>query len=919
MKIVFLVFDIGRGGGTERSVITLANYLGQQHDVEILSVLKAVGHPLFEISPRVRVRHLVSTESPGARLLENHDVSDRYAARLHEMPSVVVPGHWASGFTGLTDFAIESALREVSAEVVVTTTSALLSLAVQFLPPRVSVVHHEHRASTRQHDGLEPLLAFAARADLAVVPTETMAKWLTGQLGLTGPRVEAVPHPLPQGFIPRSRLQAPLIMSAGRLTPDKQFGQLIRAFGLISDRLPGWRLRIFGDGPRRHYLEALTKELKLYDRVELPGSTSDLSSEWAKASIAAVTSRAGSILMAQEAVAAGVPVVGYDTPGGLQEVIQHGRNGLLVPADSIMALRSSLLRLVQDQELRQRLGDGVAESVQRFAPAVVAERWEKLLREVAQRPRGAAGRSRVLRSASHALIGQERMSPAETASEPRDDVSGGVAARAMTATVTPKDARRLALAWAVETAERARVSWFVIPPVRGSRPVLVLPDTARDHFLDLISREGVPALLGIHAEGGVGWEDLDGSVAEMALFLREKNAPHLRLQAGIPSVEKDRANLYTHGCGIDIEFWHVDEGDLYAPRRNGYVQRVRQDEPTVRAEVEGVDVRTLPLMAGRTVYDPGLTVDAVYTWVDGSDPAWLERRDRRRRAMSNGREDERASGVGRYLSRDELRYSLRSVFLFAPWIRHIYLVTDRQRPDWLDPDHPDITVVDHRDILDEAYLPTFNSHAIETGIHRIPGLSEHFIYFNDDVFLGRPVAQDMFFSPSGQPAMFPAPGTLGLKQSDAPPWLHAAYNNRDLLERDFGRTITNAMLHTPHPMRRSVIEELENRYPGEFKRTAAAPFRSETDLSVMSSLTQHYALLNGHGYLGELSAGYISLAVADLGAQLRQLLTQRCHDVFCLADYHEHALAARRVEQLTHEFLVDYFPISAPWELGTAD
>jgi glycosyltransferase involved in cell wall biosynthesis len=918
MNIVFLVSDVDRGGGTERSIITLTNSLGQRHDVEILSILRTVGRPLFEISPRVRVRHLVSTESPRARLLENHDVSAQDAVRLHEMPSVVVPEHWAGGLTGLTDIAVESALREVSADVVVTTTSALLSLAVQFLPPRVLVVHHEQHASTQQHEGVEALLAFAARADLAVVPTETMAKWLQRQLGVTGPRVETIPHPLPQGFIPRSRLQTPLIMAAGRLTADKQFGQLVRAFGLIGDRLPGWRLRIFGDGPRRHHLEALTKELKLYDRVELPGSTSDLSSEWAKASIAAVTSRSGSTLMAQEAMAAGVPVVGYDIPGGLQEIIHPGRNGLLVPADSIMALRSSLLRLAQDQELRQSLGKGAVESVHRFAPAVVAERWERLLLEVAQRPRGAAGRSRVLRSVDHALIGQERLSSAEAA-EPRDDVPEGAAARAVAATVTPKEARRLALAWAVETAEQARAPWFVIPPVRGSLPILVLPDTARDHFLDLLPREGVPALLGIHAAGGLGWEDLDGSVAEMAPYLREKNAPHARLQAGIPSAEKDRANLYTHGCGIDIEFWHVDEGDLQAPRRNGYVQRVRQDEPTVETEIEGVEVRTLPLMAGRTVYDPGLTVDAVYTWVDGSDPAWLERRDQRRRATSNGREDERASGVGRYLSRDELRYSLRSVFLFAPWIRHIYLVTDRQRPDWLDPDHPDITIVDHRAILDEAYLPTFNSHAIETGIHRVPGLSEHFIYFNDDVFLGRPVTQDMFFSPSGQAAMFPAPGTLGLKQPDAPPWLHAAFNNRDLLERDFGRTITNAMLHTPHPMRRSVIEELENRYPGEFKRTAAAPFRSETDLSVMSSLTQHYALLNGHGFIGELSAGYISLAAAGLAAQLRQLLAQRCHDVFCLADYHEHALAARRVEQLTHEFLVDYFPISAPWELGTAD
>jgi UDP-N-acetylglucosamine-lysosomal-enzyme len=91
----------------------------------------------------------------------------------------------------------------------------------------------------------------------------------------------------------------------------------------------------------------------------------------------------------------------------------------------------------------------------------------------------------------------------------------------------------------------------------------------------------------------------------------------------------------------------------------------------------------------------------------------------------------------RYRDSEELRYSLRSLVRFAPWIRHIYLVTDNQIPYWLDLSHPRLTVVPHSDIFpNKSHLPVFSSPAIEAHIHRIPGLSQRFIYFNDDVMLG---------------------------------------------------------------------------------------------------------------------------------------------------------------------------------------
>ena len=157
-------------------------------------------------------------------------------------------------------------------------------------------------------------------------------------------------------------------------------------------------------------------------------------------------------------------------------------------------------------------------------------------------------------------------------------------------------------------------------------------------------------------------------------------------------------------------------------------------------------------------------IDIVYTWVDGSDPEW-----RSRRLAVQGKAEEQVSGIaGTHESRwdhfDELRYSLRSVEQYAPWVRHIYLVTDRQRPRWLR-DTPRLTIVDHADIF-QAYVkrPCFNSHVIESQLHRIPGLSEHFIYFNDDVLLLKPLRTDSFFHTTGISKFFPSSAKIELTE-----------------------------------------------------------------------------------------------------------------------------------------------------------
>ena len=131
-------------------------------------------------------------------------------------------------------------------------------------------------------------------------------------------------------------------------------------------------------------------------------------------------------------------------------------------------------------------------------------------------------------------------------------------------------------------------------------------------------------------------------------------------------------------------------------------------------------------------------IDFVVFWVDGSDPEWQQKK-----ARYKGTPQQAASV--RYRDWDILKYWFRAVETYAPWVRHIYFVADNQRPSWLNFDHPKLSFVDHRDFIPEEFLPTFQVNTIEDNLHRIKGLSEQFVVFNDDMFINAPIAPDYYF------------------------------------------------------------------------------------------------------------------------------------------------------------------------------
>jgi hypothetical protein len=146
-----------------------------------------------------------------------------------------------------------------------------------------------------------------------------------------------------------------------------------------------------------------------------------------------------------------------------------------------------------------------------------------------------------------------------------------------------------------------------------------------------------------------------------------------------------------------------------------------------------------------------LKIDIVYLWCDGSDPAFMTKK--RMAAARVGRVEHKSNTLARYTDSGELRFSLRSLEKYAPWINHVFIVTNDQVPLWLNTTNKKVTVVDQSQIIPKKYKPSllFSSPAIESYLHRIPNLSEHFLYANDDMFFGSDVEPWFFFDRKGNP------------------------------------------------------------------------------------------------------------------------------------------------------------------------
>jgi glycosyltransferase involved in cell wall biosynthesis len=369
-------------GGTIRTTLNLAEYLAERHDVEILSVMRRRDAPFFEFAPGVRVTAL-DDQRPNAPPVRFGAVRPA----LRSLPSALMPAGWRPfrSCSLWSDVRLACELRGRSG--VLIGTHPCLNLTAAYLsPPSQTLIGQEHMHLDAHHVSVRDAMgAGYGRLDALVVLTEQDARGYAERLPAP-PTIAVIPNAARNLGCTQAGLKGTTVLAAGRLTHQKGFDLLIRAFARVAAEQPDWRLRICGGGHERAPLQELIDQLGLHGVVTLTGPVKDLGAEMGRASLFVLSSRfEGFPLTLVEAMSVGLGVVSFDCPTGPGDVIDDHRNGVLVPVGDVEGLATAMLELITDDALRRRLGEAAALTAHDYTLDAVGARWQVLFDAIGRR------------------------------------------------------------------------------------------------------------------------------------------------------------------------------------------------------------------------------------------------------------------------------------------------------------------------------------------------------------------------------------------------------------------------------------------------------------------------------------------------------------------------------------------------------
>lgn len=299
-------------------------------------------------------------------------------------------------------------------------------------------------------------------------------------------------------------------------------------------------------------------------------------------------------------------------------------------------------------------------------------------------------------------------------------------------------------------------------------------------------------------------------------------------------------------------------------------------------------------------------IDFVVTWVDGSDPVWCEKKAKYDGSVNTSKKSMNSEKA--YREWGTFKYWFRGVENFAPWVNKVYLVTDNQKPSWLKDTSDKLVVVDHTEIINQDYLPVFSANPIESNIHKIPGLSEHFVFFNDDMYLTGPVQPNDFFSEEGLPKYNTALSPIIAERYGTG---HFQINDMEIINSHFTRDqilkngqffsptqglkkVIKSLLyrnsqficgfwesHLPYPLLKSTFDLVWEKEREVLEKTSASRFRNPSDTNVW--LFKYWQIASGQYAIGNSKiGGLFSLDNAD--SNFWQLIQSQKYRIMCIND-----------------------------------
>ncbi|MBT8778620.1 glycosyltransferase family 4 protein [Akkermansia muciniphila] len=368
-RLLYITNGIAGAGGLERVLSVRTRLLAEKYgdEIHVLTLNEEGREPFYDFFPGIRLHDVRMQGGPAARLTA-----------------------WARG--------IREAVRKVSPDVIAVCDDGFKGFWIPFLVKgfRCPVVYERHVSRLIQAEGKKfPVLMgveFAAMRLLGgmfprfvVLTPGNRGEWPMDN-------VEVIPNPLP--FYPDvpSSGQERRVIAVGKISPQKNYGALLRAWKEVHGKFPDWKLDLFGAEKDGGELRKEIRAAGLEGSFLLHPPTREIMREYLASSICAMSSRyEGFGMMLAEAMACGVPCVAFDCPCGPGDIIRHGEDGLLAEAGNVPELASALERLMGDDALRASMAAKARENVKRYAAETVAARWDALFTRVLEEKKG--GRS----------------------------------------------------------------------------------------------------------------------------------------------------------------------------------------------------------------------------------------------------------------------------------------------------------------------------------------------------------------------------------------------------------------------------------------------------------------------------------------------------------------------------------------------
>lgn len=310
-----------------------------------------------------------------------------------------------------------------------------------------------------------------------------------------------------------------------------------------------------------------------------------------------------------------------------------------------------------------------------------------------------------------------------------------------------------------------------------------------------------------------------------------------------------------------------------------------------------------------------MDIDLVYTWVDDKDPVWLEKKSKYNKQTQDCNKD--SISDYRFFNNDELKYSLRSVEKNIPWINKIFIITDNQKPDWLNLNNEKICLVNHSEILPADKLPFYNSCAIELAIPNISQLSEYFIYANDDMLFWNPADKEFFFE--NDKCICRTDKKISPFKKYKHLYGYTIFHAYNLIKEKFNYKVPYFPHHNADSYRKSLFLACIQEFEKEYNKTMDNRFRDFSDLQRM--VVSYYSLYKNEAVLKSITPPFFERLFKgricesdyyDISLKTLKKIKNSKAKLMCVNDCRKTTNEARR---LIKEILEEKFAEKSSFEL----